>query len=156
MKKEVSRTGWLVSKSEDGWHGIVLDWIPCAKKSRVRSMYNKALGRIMHFPDKLVVTDTAAVRAILLKGWRKSDYESRREYTVDWELAIKICRPLSAAERKRGTPNQRRGDTVSAHELICDALTGYWYKDDSQVTKLTIEEDRFGTTPMVTIMGRAR
>lgn len=156
MKKEVSRTGWLVAKDDAGWHGIVLDWIPCAKKSRVRSMYNKALGRIMHFPDKLVVTDTAAIRKILMKGWTKLDYESRPEHFKDWELAIKIYRPLSTAERKRGTPNQRRGDTVSAHELICDALTGYWYEDDSQVTRLAIEEDRGGTTPMVTIMGRAR
>ena len=156
MKPEVKRSGWLVTKEDDGTMGIVLEWIPCAKKSRVRSMYNKSLGRIMHFPDKLVVTDTAAIRKILLAGWTKGDYEALPWHTRDWELSIKVNRPWSKAERKCGTPNQRRGDTVSAHELICDALTGYWYKDDSQVTKLTIEEVRVCDLPCVIIRGKAR
>jgi hypothetical protein len=133
-------------------YALNLDWIPVAKKSRFHAMYSPKLKRVLQFPDKLVVKDTAAIRSILAGGPRPSDTAFRS----NWAITIIVQRPLSKAEAADGHTNRRRGDLVSAHELVLDALQGFWYDDDSQVTALHLYEQRTGQTASLNVRGVPR
>lgn len=134
---------------------IQLDWLPISLKNRGRSFYNKALERIQHYPDAKVVRDKEAIRAL----WEKHVATLPRRppiSTLRMELSILFFRPMSKNEALTGIWNRRRGDLVSAHELIADALEGIAYEDDSQVTKLVIEERRDCMAPSVIIIAKPR
>lgn len=145
------RTGVGTYLPVQGDYRLQLDWIPVALKNRSRTMYNKVLGRIMHFRDRRVQEDMNSIRAIWARVSPRPPVSSLR-----MQLEVMIFRPMSRSEEQKERWNQRRGDTVSAHELICDALEGCFYENDSQVTLLTVEERRDCVAPSVIVFGKPR
>lgn len=134
------------------WRRLVLDFIPRAKKSRHIARVNPKNGRIIMFPDSRSQKDEKAIKEIaetLQLG--KLDLDVGM-----WEVRVTVWRPLGKREAKGGEWNTRRGDTVSCHESVCDALTGVWWADDSQVVMLTIEEDRSVLAPGMVIEASPR
>lgn len=145
---KVERTGSAGIREEGGrrWFWLRLNWCPVQKKSRMHAKFNEKLGRPIFFADKRVVEDTKAVRAIV-DAAKARETDMQCFWNERWEVRIVVYRPMSKLESKRGTWNRRRGDLCSAHELVMDALSGHFWSDDSQVTKLVLEEERNCVAP---------
>lgn len=159
VKKERGGEGTYVTIGQGGpIYQLTLHWIPSTSKNAKGSKYVPALGRIIHYRRKIVQDDINAIRAI----WRLVSPKPP-ECGLRMRMEITIYRPMSASEMTTGRWNRRRGDTVGAHHLICDALQSDpkekfvgWYEDDSQVTKIEIEELRDVAAPSVLVKAYLR
>lgn len=155
--KNRSRTMWMASKPDDekvrGFIEKCRDGFGDTFESLVREFWKVAskAGSILHFRDKTVQADLDAIREI----W-KQVVPRPTICALRMELTVTVFRPLSGNEASTGRWNTRRGDLVSAHELIADALIGCFYEDDSQVTKLIVEERRDCAVPSVLVEASAR
>ncbi len=130
-------------------YGIRLNWLPVTLKNRARASVNKKTKRVQFFPDKRVVEDQRAIHAAAVQ-FVKVPLEQRG---MPWRLLFTVQREQSATEWKTGIPNRRRGDLVNMHESICDALEGFWFEDDSQVTWFCSQETRKNEKNYVEVKG---
>lgn len=156
MKRpEPARTGRVTREGD--WWVLDLDWIPVAKKSRMHEMvkadHDARTVKRHWFPDSKVVKDEKAIRGILAKGMETFPAWGCAH---SWEAHVTVYRPMSKAEEKTGVWNRRRGDPCSAHELVFDAVQGFFWQDDSNVTRIFIEEDRRGPARGLRLRARPR
>lgn len=150
-RKEKERLGEASYDPETHLYRMVLHWIPSTSKNAKGSMYSEKLKRIIHFRRKIVQNDIDAIRDV----WRRVEPKAP-VCGIRMQMQLTIFRPFSVPEQKNGTWNRRRGDTNGAHHLICDALQADEafrgiYEDDSQITKLVVEERRDCTVPSVLV-----
>lgn len=74
----------------------------------------------------------------------RSEYLSQNEARGDFDGSVQVLivvhrhKPKSAAKRFVGAPDLKTPDADNVAKLFCDALNGVAYKDDRQITDLSV------------------
>ncbi len=118
----------------DGSRSLWLPFIPVSLKNRTRQDPRSK----RFYTDDLVKRDKDRIQKIRFTAEREPPFRERIVIESEWR--IRVCIVRTAPKKKGLVRNLRRGDPCSAHELIMDALEGWWYKNDECVTYTIIQE----------------
>lgn len=124
-------------------------------KARARTFYNPRLGRSQSItPEKTILYEN------LIKGCFEAEDMNERWFDKE-PLKMEICAyfdiPKSASRKQREemikgekTPT-KKPDVDNIAKVVCDALNGVAYKDDTQIVSLYIEKRYTAEEPKVTV-----
>ena len=106
---------------------VELDRIPAKQRPRL----DTRSGRVY------TPRDTARAEALIAKAWREQA-GAMASHEGEVHLCIQIERPLAKSNPRKweGRADTMKPDLDNTAKLVCDALNGVAWKDDSQVTRL--------------------
>lgn len=113
-------------------------------KARARTFYNPRLGKMQSItPDKTVLYENLIKECYMVLDNRKSWFNSEPLHMyIDAYFEI----PKSTTKKKRAEIEDgklyptKKPDIDNIAKVICDALNGVAYKDDTQIIELTVRK----------------
>jgi Holliday junction resolvase RusA-like endonuclease len=105
---------------------------------------------VQAYTPKKTVDAEESIRRQFLQAFGDMYKDFDGEVYMDINLAIPL--PKSYRQDMVGTPILKRPDIDNYAKLVLDALNGVAFKDDSQITRLTVSKEPYqekGTLPQI-------
>ena len=128
-------------------------------KARARTFYNPKLGRTQSItPEKTVLYENLIISCFKAQnskdgksiGWFKKEpleVEIEANYPIPKSTTKKIYAEILEGKIKP----TKKPDADNIAKVVCDALNGIAYTDDTQITHLTISKHYTETEPFVKV-----
>lgn len=116
---------------------------PPQGKARARTFYNKALGRSVSMTPENTVLYENHIKACFLE---QTDTKTRWFNSEPLEMRIEAYYPIPKSTSKKAREKMMHGDILptkkpdadNVAKVICDALNGIAYHDDTQIVRLEV------------------
>ena len=121
---------WAAERVDAKECAFLFDEVPF----KARPRYDGRSGRT-YTPRK-----TADAEKRIRAAWAEKNGSRFAGFEGEVRVSIEIQRPLAKSNPKRwvGRADLMKPDADNVAKLVCDSLNGVAYKDDSQVTKLSV------------------
>lgn len=125
-------------------------------KARARTFYNPRLGRSQSItPEKTVLYENL-IKSCYEAGDIKGRWFDKEPLRMEINALFGIPRSASRKQREEMIAGQRtptkKPDADNIAKVVCDALNGIAYKDDTQIVSLHIKKSYTTDEPRVEVM----
>lgn len=128
--------GWVEREEaglgSDGHPWLWLPFVPATKKSGKR-IFRGANGRPILVSKQRVLDHAKRIKLVFGNGHVTHLITASGDFWREWWWRCWLYRRAAKSPSAKAR-NSRRGDAVSAHDLMADALQGIWWQDDEQVS----------------------
>ena len=130
---------------------------PVVGKARARTFYNPKLGRSQSItPEKTVLYEN-----LIKQSFTQQAYKDARWFDKEpLRMYIKAFYPIPKSTSKKNRQLMIEGklfptkkpDADNVAKVVCDALNGVAYGDDTQIVRLSVEKVYTDEPPMVQVL----
>lgn len=135
---------------------MIIFTVPGAPQGKGRARVGKTRSGsiVMHTPDKTVIYERAVGFIAQCAMTQLSIREPLRSaVSVQISAVFSPAKSLSKLQKSQllGTPCTKKPDADNIAKIVCDALNGIVWVDDSQVSELHVTK-RYGTEELVQVI----